>query len=831
MPLSPSEDPQAKHHRSLQQSHFSAQRFVGNALLGIVVMTWAWGLSFYFWKKEGLFDWTPANGPGLPEKLLGGRFATALNYLTAPFSVVWSNVPWIELGISLAMIVAYMALGALLLSGSRMELPPLARICTSLPLGAGAVGYATMLVGLMGQLHRWPVVGAWAVLAVIGFVLLKRKKHRARIECGGNDWMAKVRREQQSIAAQAYRRQVTVPLSSFDLLFCAAAMILIAVISGLIFIHAIGQTETYWDSLILYMGYARKMFLQHGYPVKVVGQVGIGLGANYPHLYPTLTAQTAAMAGYWSDSFAQMLPPIASLVSTLFVYLIAQELTRNRVVGWASALLFRAVPYGISYGQYASDYALAIMYTAAFLYFALLYLRYGNAGALWLMFLMAAFAVNINYLMGALWPLGGMVAVLAHLPSRVAPDSDAKVLRDEWDELESFDSAPSPSRGNPITDLFEKERLPLGRFLRSQWLWLPVGVSLLVACPWYIRNILLTGNPVYAFFYNLFPSKHVNPDVMKSAEVEWLMNGDGLGRVGQTVAEKLSNSWLFFVTGNQHWKLAPVFMGFVVPGVLICSIFLIMMVFKTRRETPDAAFQGSKRFALVSLSLFFLLWFYAYVVADFYLYQIIVVLPLFGVFAGWLLNRITFRPARAALLMLVLCIGFAPGVVMALMGAKLTGGHNTMRTMAPQLELTALRHLFLPADTLLTYQYNGDMRALDWVNGLPSGRRILTHENRHLLLNERLNIVHLDDWEVQAAYGKPIEERLRILDDLGIDYYFYVTNEDKHRANSWLGMDELIGHGDFKLIEQWPSGGSSSREGLDYKNIPPDVNALYRRER
>ena len=96
-----------------------------------------------------------------------------------------------------------------------------------------------------------------------------------------------------------------------------------------------------------------------------------------------------------------------------------------------------------------------------------------------------------------------------------------------------------------------------------------VAVSLAVASPWYIRNTVLTGNPVYAFFYNIFPSKHVNPAVMKSAELEWRLNGDGLGRVGSTPGQKLAHSWYYFVTGPHHWKLGPVFMAFVVPGFLL----------------------------------------------------------------------------------------------------------------------------------------------------------------------------------------------------------------------------------------------------------------------
>ena len=48
-------------------------------------------------------------------------------------------------------------------------------------------------------------------------------------------------------------------------------------------------------------------FLEHAFPVKVVGQVGIGLGANYPHLYALLGASTATMWGHWSSLYQQLM--------------------------------------------------------------------------------------------------------------------------------------------------------------------------------------------------------------------------------------------------------------------------------------------------------------------------------------------------------------------------------------------------------------------------------------------------------------------------------------------------------------------------------------------
>src|SRR5690606_36155827 len=134
------------------------------------------------------------------------------------------------------------------------------------------------------------------------------------------------------------------------------------------------------------------------------------------------------------------------------------------------------------------------------------------------------------------------------------------------------------------------------------------------------------------------------------------LNGDGLRNVGNTLPEKLSGSWLYFVTGDQHWKLAPFFMAFVVPGFLVWALWWAARLL--RRGPRASIFAGPDpvifRCVAVAAALFLLLWFYAYVVADFYLYQIIVVLPLFGIFATCLFMYCSNRGVRMVLYFVVL---------------------------------------------------------------------------------------------------------------------------------------------------------------------------------
>ena len=55
---------------------------------------------------------------------------------------------------------------------------------------------------------------------------------------------------------------------------------------------------------------------------------------------------------------------------------------------------------------------------------------------------------------------------------------------------------------------------------------------------WHVRNWIVTGNPVYAFFYIIFGGKHINPEVMESAAREWTINGFGIALYGGEADER-----------------------------------------------------------------------------------------------------------------------------------------------------------------------------------------------------------------------------------------------------------------------------------------------------
>lgn len=788
----------------------------GRSFAVLFVVLWAAALVFYFQHKEGLI-----NAPGLDKPAHAhwfdprpepaehrGVYATILRNVPGEYRIWWDNIPYADIAWALVPILLYFLIGWVLVDAFDAYFPSGAHACLALAVGAGTAGVAFEFLTMLGLLSRWPVVVVWIALFLLVFSVRNyRLLGRKPIPQDNPIPPLELRRE----AAKEWRIQsVLRPFGWCGHIYFYAAALLIAVISLLVFVHAVTEPETYWDSLILYMGYARKIFLTGGFPLKVTGQVGIGLGANYPHLYPLLTAQTSALAGHWNDIHAQFLPPLASFATTMLVYYTAEELSRDKLVAISAALLFRSIPYGIAYGQYASDYAIAIFFTAAFLYCSLKYISDGLRGYFALALLIAAYSVHINYLMWVLWIAAGAVFVAAHWKWSEFPEAFEETEESFHNELRAPDY------------IVVRHRASVMAALSRRGLWIMAGICFLVAIPWYVRNTIVTHNPVYAFYNNIFPGIKVNPEVMRSATQEWLLNGDGVGRVGHTLLEKVLNSWLFFVTGSQHWKLAPVFVAFAVPGFVI---FLAQTSGAFRKRFADARI----RFGAAASVLFLLLWFYEYCVADFYLYQIIIVLPLFAIYACYVFDFCAAKWARRCLFALCILVGFSPGVISGLMGWKLKNTGVYTGIYPPQISLRPLKNLFMDRDTYYRMEYGGDMEMFGRVNALPNNTKVLTHENRHLLLDERIQIIHLDDWDVQKAYRKAAADRVKILDGLGITYYWYMPNEDKHATNALLGMEELIELGYFKEIYRSPSSGHSTPEVSPHRVIPADMNVLYKR--
>lgn len=943
------------------------QPAIGYALrlaVGAAVVFWFFLMASHVWRADsGLWH----QGPDAP---LG-----VFSFLAGDYTFSWNNTPPLFLLAAVLALGVYWGIGLLFLRLFDVYFTRLEETSLSLLFGAGLCGLTFEFLGMGGALTRWPILLLLAATAGVMALILRARcgrpleawsdsgraalryailpldedvaieDPRSRFDRQNKKregWMSLLDSARFFIAMdpesggrnmlrRVWRRGFANTLAPRESVIAqvawALAVIPIAVLTLLTFYHAVFYPETYWDSLILYLGYGRMTFIEGGFPFKACAQVGIGLGANYPHLYSTHAAAVAAVAGAWSDLPARLFAPVAALAATALIYGAALRIWRNRLVAVVCALAFRALPYQIAYSTYASDYALALLFGAAMLFLAACYIDSPLPGVFVLLAAVPCFAMHLNYLMGVLWIVWAATILAAHWRRpKTALDAAGSGERSLAGEDAGEDE---DSQGAPVGDPYYSQALRApGVFglLAKKRFWIVILLAVALSATWNVRNWWLTGNPVYAFFPNVFGGVRIDPEVLHAAEREWFQNGDGVGRLAdsisdmetlshpddalttltpgaifdpigpatRTVADRLRASWMFWVgfdtfhysgegdrlirgrwrdrlahllfdwripdsdrplefagvwlegdasttppradvshrdrrpsplpgTAVLHWrhayKLAPTTTGLALPGFLLWVVAIAgggLHAWRTRRDAPGLRaldVRGRVGFVVAVFALLFLA--YEYLIADLYLYQILPLIVATSLLAGWPAGvliewigtrrrRIEFAGLFAVLYIILMLSSLVPGIAMALMGFKFTGVRKFANEYFSQSNLAALHHPGISQEDFWRLQYGDDVDAWDYINKHFLGQRLLTHENRHYVIDPSITLVHLDDWDIQKTYTmKDDGEKMALFRDLAIRYYYRIPNEENDPINRRVGLSEWEGTPLMTKVESW----------------------------
>ncbi len=521
-----------------------------------------------------------------------------------------------------------------------------------------------------------------------------------------------------------YERVDVVPCSA---LLRLLAWTLFTVITGFCFLQALFYPENYWDALIYYLYYSKLIFLNqgipfpvdpNGFPELVQCQVGLGLGANYPHLFLLWQASATKAFGEWSAYPGQWIPPLAGLATALIIYRCVLERWRSERLALWALLLVQSAPYWLWYQNWVSDYPLSVWLTVS----SVALLGCGRKGFPTLVGLicLASAGSHLNYLMVTLW----------------------------WFPLVYWFSYKS-RRWYPQTLM-------------------TLAAGLVLSSTWFLRNEIVTGNPVYAFFPQIFGGINTNLDVLKSCEVEWMTNGDGVGSLGRTLTERILHSPFYFLLDhNTHLKWAALPLGWFLPGLI--------WGFSWRK--PSAFWLGT-------LGYVAFLFFYQYMVSGLYLYHVMPLVPLMVLVSCRWLRRIDLGPSWMADLhhLAIFVVALTIGLSTSILGAKYT---------TPRLEEVALRP-GMDSEVFLTNTI-GEYAVWQWMNEhLPEDAVILTHENRHYYLRDDLKILHLDDYRLVPWYGAEPEQVKEQLHNLRVGFYLRIANEKNHPILKELGIDKLL---------------------------------------
>ncbi len=118
---------------------------------------------------------------------------------------------------------------------------------------------------------------------------------------------------------------------------------------------------------------------------------------------------------------------------------------------------------------------------------------------------------------------------------------------------------------------------------RRRWLWVLVP-PLLIAGPWYLRNLLLAGNPLYPIEVRI--GSHVVLPGLFCTEVADAYRGlDGLVKVFLNTGRFALRPWMLImlvlgwiaavVLAARHWKRQPILAGLVGPPVFLATFYLV----------------------------------------------------------------------------------------------------------------------------------------------------------------------------------------------------------------------------------------------------------------
>ena len=217
--------------------------------------------------------------------------------------------------------------------------------------------------------------------------------------------------------------------------------------------NALALPATEWDSLAYGVNYAKIIFQNGHIPLIAGPSIGIEMSAPYPPGVQLAAVSLYAFAGKANDFYYRILSPIFSLATLIVTYKFAMLLNKNRTFSVYAVSALVMIPFFWElFIQETYIMALTLMLTSAAYFFYKAYVsdaakskKYEAIGILF-----CAFASLTSYI--------GLVAfgiLLLYTLQKRTPAKHAMVL---------------------------------------------FALGLAVILPWYLRNLVLLGNPVYPFF-------------------------------------------------------------------------------------------------------------------------------------------------------------------------------------------------------------------------------------------------------------------------------------------------------------------------------------------
>lgn len=615
-----------------------------------------------------------------------------------------------------------------------------ARVGISLVVGPALLGFMATLADVVGELTPAFLLGELVTALVITAVLAGRAwlmAQRPRGEAASNF----------NPRAGCQRHRCGSDYALWSLVGLAVALILI---------HVAMSPVIEWDAIVYHAGVAKLWYLGRPSPPLSYGpSVGIQISGNYPPLFPASGAFFDILLGRFDDFYLRVIPPFVFLGLLLSTYAYTHARFGKSVAKW-SVLLLLGCPIMVLYAEWPTNYIYLTSLTALVVFFA-------------------DYAARTGTFVGWLWT--GLFAGL--------------------DNLTSFYGLLSVGVGLIAY-------LVLGRPQGVRGLTKPVlfiFASLVIVAPWYLRNLVLLGDPVYPLASPPFRAAGLVASLWRASESEirnnalgyWVFRPPGHVPLGLRMREAWTALW------DRH--LLGVGNGFAFAGG----------VWLARRASRGVVFLLLTATLLIVVQL---------IPGWYWLRALLPAIPACTILAALAIVelskstaiqglrrglRITALRARSALL-----ASIATGAVCVAV-SLVTIGPDTPQwatDVAPNANLMQATSDLGSTPATLDYVFGGDYQAWTWLNGhLGAENRVATLDNRLYYYRSPSVLFYLDGLE--AAPLLRIRSSKGALDFLRkhrVQYVFapawsYAPTPTRHPLVAELPLFSHLGHRDFPLVK------------------------------
>ena len=436
--------------------------------------------------------------------------------------------------------------------------------------------------------------------------------------------------------------------------------------------NTLSLPPTEWDSLAYGVNYAKIIYQNSHIPLIAGPSIGIEMSAPYPPGTQLAATFLYVFAGSANDFYYRLLPPIFSMATLLEVYKFTREVTKNRTVSVFAASALAIIPYFwelFILESYLMVLTFLVTMSSYFLYKAYAGSSVDQRKLEIVGSIFCGFAALTSYI--GLFAFGILLVYSAH------------------------------------------KKVGLKRFGGL------VGVAACVALPWYLRNLVLLGSPVYPF--------------------------GGIGKYLDPLLHSLTSMHF------QQYQLLPEY-TWALLAYKVCIVFLVIgvVLFSLSNKRKDFPLTLALYLLLVSLSLMAF-----YVGFPRYL---LIALPTTAVFFGFAFNMIPKRgrwPKTATAVFLVLVV-----VVSVVMLSYVNNVKPPASTGETQAQYIA--------------QVYAEGAAWQWINqNTPADTKVASYDIKEYYLNRTL--FSLDGNEAVPLYHmESIQEAMQYLKDKGVGYFLSV---------------------------------------------------------